>query len=192
MGFASHVELWRKGMKANAGQMRKAKRGKRVGEKEGNEKGKQPSQAAAPSTFLSSFRVCPPCLSSSRCTRCSERATSLARSPTTGLLPMCEEKCIAGTGLDPYRGAKAMRAFLAFRSFFFSLVGNASRWIRVNAVRLTLIRRRFDGIRFLFERHHRSSMLNLSIRRFSVCWLYSPTVISSRYQPCSIVKSASW
>ena len=40
----------------------------------------------------------------------SERATSLARSPTTGLLPMCEEKCIAGTGLDPYRGAKAMRA----------------------------------------------------------------------------------
>ena len=192
MGFASHVELWRKGMKANARQMRKAKRGKRVGEKEGNEKGKQPSQAAAPSTFLSSFRVCPPCLSSSRCTRCSERATSLARSPTTGLLPMCEEKCIAGTGLDPYRGAKAMRAFLAFRSFFFSLVGNASRWIRVNAVRLTLIRRRFDGIRFLFERHHRSSMLNLSIRRFSVCWLYSPTVISSRYQPCSIVKSASW
>lgn len=44
-------------MKANAGQMRKAKRGKRVGEKEGNEKGKQPKQAAAPSTFLSSFRV---------------------------------------------------------------------------------------------------------------------------------------
>lgn len=145
-----------------------------------------------PSLPFSPLSVCPPCLSSSRCTRCSERATSLARSPTTGLLPMCEEKCIAGTGLDPYRGAKAMRAFLAFRSFFFSLVGNASRWIRVNAVRLTLIRRRFDGIRFLFERHHRSSMLNLSIRRFSVCWLYSPTVISSRYQPCSIVKSASW
>ena len=191
MGFASHVELWRKGMKANARQMRKAKRGKRVGEKEGNEKGKQPSRRRPPLPF-SPLSVCPPCLSSSRCTRCSERATSLARSPTTGLLPMCEEKCIAGTGLDPYRGAKAMRAFLAFRSFFFSLVGNASRWIRVNAVRLTLIRRRFDGIRFLFERHHRSSMLNLSIRRFSVCWLYSPTVISSRYQPCSIVKSASW
>ena len=155
--------------------------------------GQAARQAAAPlSTFLSSFRVCPPCLSSSRCTRCSERATSLARSPTTGLLPMCEEKCIAGTGLDPYRGAKAMRAFLAFRSFFFSLVGNASRWIRVNAVRLTLIHRRFDGIRFLFERHHRSSMLNLSIRRFSVYWLYSPTIISPRCQPCSIVKSASW
>ena len=192
MGFASHVELWRKGMKANAGQMRKAKRGKRVGEKEGNEKGKQPGRRRPPSLPFSPLSVCPPCLSSSRCTRCSERATSLARSPTTGLLPMCEEKCIAGTGLDPYRGAKAMRAFLAFRSFFFSLVGNASRWIRVNAVRLTLIHRRFDGIRFLFERHHRSSMLNLSIRRFSVCWLCSPTVISSRYQPCSIVKSASW
>jgi len=44
-------------MKANAGQMRKAKRGKRVGEKEGNEKGKQPSRRRAPSTFLSSFRV---------------------------------------------------------------------------------------------------------------------------------------
>lgn len=43
-------------MKASAGQMRKAKRGKRVGEKEGNERG----QAAAPpllSLFLSSFRV---------------------------------------------------------------------------------------------------------------------------------------
>jgi hypothetical protein len=45
-------------MKANAGQMRKAKRGKRVGEKEGNEKGKQPGRRRAPlSTFLSSFRV---------------------------------------------------------------------------------------------------------------------------------------
>ena len=100
-------------MKANAGQMRKAKRGKRVGEKEGNEKGKQPGRRRPPLPF-SPLSVCPPCLSSSRCTRCSERATSLARSPTTGLLPMCEEKCIAGTGLDPYRGAKAMRAFLAF------------------------------------------------------------------------------
>ena len=76
-------------MKANAGQMRKAKRGKRVGEKEGNEKGKQPSQAAAPSTFLSSFRVCPPCLSSSRCTRCSERATSLARSTPLRVTSLC-------------------------------------------------------------------------------------------------------
>lgn len=102
-------------MKANAGQMRKAKRGKRVGEKEGNEKGKQqPGRRRPPSLPFSPLSVCPPCLSSSRCTRCSERATSLARSPhSTGLLPMCEEKCIAGTGLDPYRGAKAMRAFLA-------------------------------------------------------------------------------
>ena len=151
MGFASHVELWRKGMKANARQMRKAKRGKRVGEKEGNEKGKQPSRRRPPLPF-SPLSVCVlPVCPSSRCTRCSERATSLARSPTTGLLPMCEEKCVAGVGLDPYRGAKqcivSACAFFSLsfvRSSLFT-VGKASRWIRVNAVRLTLIRRRFNG-----------------------------------------------
>jgi len=77
-------------MKANAGQMRKAKRGKRVGEKEGNEKGKQqPGRRRPPSLPFSPLSVCPPCLSSSRCTRCSERATSLARSPTLRVSSLC-------------------------------------------------------------------------------------------------------
>ena len=45
-------------MKANARQMRKAKRGKRVGEKEGNEKGKQPGRRRPPSLYLSLLFPC--------------------------------------------------------------------------------------------------------------------------------------
>ena len=120
MGFASHVELWRKGMKANAGQMRKAKRGKRVGEKEGNEKGKQPGRRRPPSLPFSPLSVCPPCLSSSRCTRCSERATSLARSPTYGSPPYVwgEMHCWYGPRPVPRGKSNARISRLSFVLLF--------------------------------------------------------------------------
>ncbi len=183
-------------MKANAGQMRKAKRGKRVGDKEGNEKGKQPGRRRPPLPF-SPLSVCPPCLSSSRCTRCSERASGqLAQRalPLTGLLPMCEEKCIAGTGLDPYRGAKAMRAFLAFRSFV--LLFTCGQCIAMNSCECSTTNTHSPsfrwGIRFLFERHHRSSMLKpLYTPTFGLLIVFTYNHQSPLSAVCSIVKSAS-
>ena len=91
-----------------------------LGEKEGSEKrAKRPGRLRCSLSPLLPLPECPPYLGVLSPPRCGEWATSLARAlyqppHSTGLLPMCEVKCIAGTGLDPYRGAKAMRAFLAF------------------------------------------------------------------------------
>ena len=107
-------------MKANARQMRKAKRGKRVGEKEGNEKGKQPGRRRPPSLPFSPLSVCPPCLSSSRCTRCSERATSLARSPTLRVSSLCVRRnalLVRASTRTEGQSNVCVRIFLAFRSF---------------------------------------------------------------------------
>ena len=98
----------------------KAERGNALGEKEGSEKGQAAKQAARP---LSLFPFFPSALPICVSLRCGERATSLARAlpppHSTGLLPMCEVKCIAGTGRGPYRGAKQCveRAHSRFRSF---------------------------------------------------------------------------
>lgn len=153
----------------------KAERGNALGEKEGSEeKGQAARQAAVPPLSLFPFpSVCVP----SRCTRCSERATSLARSTHYGSPPYVwgEMPLLVRVEARTEGQSNALSArILAFvrslaRSFVLLFtVGKASRWIRVNAVRLTLIRRRSSS-----ERHHRSSMLNLSTPPTSICWLYS-------------------
>jgi len=57
--------------------------------------------------------------------RCGERATSLARAlpppHSTGLLPMCEVKCIAGTGRGPYREGQSNALCVRARVCIFSL-----------------------------------------------------------------------
>ena len=169
MRFASHVELWRKGMKANA--RRKGRKGKRArGERREWERGKRPGRLRSPSLSLPFPEcVCVP----SRCTRCSERATSLARSThygsppyVWGEMPLLVRVEARTEGQSNALSARIL-AFVRSLVLLFT-VGKASRWIRVNAVRLTLIRRRSSS-----ERHHRSSMLNLSTPPTSICWLYS-------------------
>ena len=169
MRFASHVELWRKGMKANA--RRKGRKGKRArGERREWERGKRPGRLRSPLSLFPFPSVCVP-------SRCSERATSLARSTHYGSPPYVwgEMPLLVRVEARTEGQSNALSArILAFvrslaRSFVLLFtVGKASRWIRVNAVRLTLIRRRSSS-----ERHHRSSMLNLSTPPTSICWLYS-------------------
>ena len=132
MRFASHVELWRKGMKANARRKPSGKK-RATGERREWEKGKRPGRLRCPLSPLLPLPECPPYLGVLSPPRCGEWATSLARAlpppHSTGLLPMCEVKCIAGTGRGPYRGARQCVVcervcvhFLAFvRSLFFSL-----------------------------------------------------------------------
>jgi hypothetical protein len=89
---------------------------------QGRKKGVSGAKQLARPPLPFSFRVCvllSPYSFSLRCTRCSERAASLAVPHSTGLPPMRGEKCIAGTGRGPYRGAKRCvgRAFSLSHSF---------------------------------------------------------------------------
>ena len=168
----------RKGEKHARGERREWERAKR-----------RPGRLRRSPLSLLPLPECPPYLCvPSRCTRCSERATSLARSTHYGSPPYVWGEMLHCwcTGRGPYRGAKQCVALSAcafslfVRSFVRSFVllftvGKASRWIRVNAVRLTLIRRRSSS-----ERHHRSSMLNLSTPPTTICWLYSLRSNSNR------------
>ena len=164
-------------------------------EKEGSEK-RASGQAGCgvPSLLSFLFPECPPYLGVLSPPRCGEWATSLARAlpppHSTGLLPMCEVKCIAGTGRGPCRGARQcvvcerVCAFSRFRSLaLLFTVGKASRWIRVNAVRLTLIRRR--------------SFIRTASSLFDAKPLYTHTANFGLFSVisvcmCMIVKSASW
>ena len=79
-----------------------------LGEKEGSEKrAKRPGRLRCSLSPLLPLPECPPYLGVLSPPRCGEWATSLARAlpppHSTGLLPMCEVKCIAGTGRGPYR-----------------------------------------------------------------------------------------
>ena len=134
------------------GENRAGKGRNALGEKEGSEKGQAAKQAARP---LSLFPFFPSALPICVSLRCGERATSLARAlPTTtplyGSPPYVWGEMHCWYGSRPVPRGKAMRcvwarvcAFSRFRSLaLLFTVGKASRWIRVNAVRLTLIRRR--------------------------------------------------
>ena len=157
----------RKGEKHARGERREWERAKR-----------RPGRLRRSPLSLLPLPECPPYLCvPSRCTRCSERATSLARSTHYGSPPYVwgEMPLLVRVEARTEGQSNALSArILAFvrslaRSFVLLFtVGKASRWIRVNAVRLTLIRRRSSS-----ERHHRSSMLNLSTPPTSICWLYS-------------------
>lgn len=118
MRFASHVELWRKGMKANA--RRKGRKGKRArGERREWERGKRPGRLRSPLSLFPFPSVCVP----SRCTRCSERATSLARSTHYGSPPYVWGEMHCWYGSRPVPRGKAMRWARAFSlSFVRSLV----------------------------------------------------------------------
>lgn len=82
---------------------------------------------------------------------------SVSLSHTIRVSPLCVRRNASLVRVEARTEGKAVCcavracAFLAFRLMFSLLltVGKASRWIRVNAVRLTLIRRRFG----LSERH---------------------------------------
>lgn len=158
MRFASHVELWRKGMKANARRKPSGEGKKRArGERREWEKGKRPGRLRCPLSPLLPLPECPPYLGVLSPPRCGEWATSLARAlyhhPTLRVSSLCVrwnallvrvEARTEGQGnaLCVCVWARVC-AFSRFRSLaLLFTVGKASRWIRVNAVRLTLIRRR--------------------------------------------------
>jgi hypothetical protein len=112
-----------KEMKANA---------RRKGEKraQGRKKGASGAKQLARPSLPFPFRVFSslPLFLLAALAAASGRAASLVVPHSTGLPPMSGEKCIAGTGRGPYRGAKrciglgARILALSFvRSFFFSL-----------------------------------------------------------------------
>jgi len=83
-------------------------------------RGKQPGRRRSPPhSSFSPLSVCVLPVGSSRCTRCSERTTSLARSPTYGSPPYVwgEMHCWYGPRPVPRGKAMCVRIFLAFRSF---------------------------------------------------------------------------
>ena len=174
----------------------KAERGNALGEKEGSEKrAKRPGRLRCSLSPLLPLPECPPYLGVLSPPRCGEWATSLARAlpppHSTGLLPIVwgEMHCWYGSRPVP-RGAKQcvvcerVCAFSRFRSLaLLFTVGKASRWIRVNAVRLTLIRRR--------------SFIRTASSLFDAKPLYTHTANFGLFSVisvcmCMIVKSASW
>ena len=163
-------------------------------EKEGSEK-RASGQAGCgvPSLLSFLFPECPPYLGVLSPPRCGEWATSLARAlPTTtplyGSPPYVWGEMHCWYGSRPVPRGKAMRcvwarvcAFSRFRSLaLLFTVGKASRWIRVNAVRLTLIRRRsfirtasslFDA-KPLYTHTHTANFGLFSVISVCVCvWL---------------------
>ena len=138
------------------GENRAGKGRNALGEKEGSEKkGKRPGRLRCSLSPLLPLPECPPYLGVLSPPRCGEWATSLARAlyhhPTLRVSSLCVRwnALLVRVEARTARG-KAMRcvwarvcAFSRFRSLaLLFTVGKASRWIRVNAVRLTLIRRR--------------------------------------------------
>lgn len=89
-GFRLSCRVVKEGNEGKCGANAQGEKGEtRRGERREWE-GQAARQAAAPLSLpFSPLSVCPPCLSSSRCTRCSERATSLARSPTLRVSSLC-------------------------------------------------------------------------------------------------------
>ena len=169
MRFASHVELWRKGMKANARRKPSGEGKKRArGERREWERGKRPGRLRSPLSLFPFPSVCVP----SRCTRCSERATSLARSPTLRVSSLCVRRnALLVRASTRTGGAKAMRAFLAFS---FVLLFTCGQCIAMNSCECSTTNTHSPSLSLIRERHHRSSMLNLSTCRLqtsqSVCW----------------------
>lgn len=130
-------------------------------------RGKQPGRRRSPPhSSFSPLSVCVLPVGSSRCTRCSERTTSLARSPTYGSPPYVwgEMHCWYGPRPVPRGKSNARISRLSFVLLF-----TCGQCIAMNSCECSTTNTHSPsfrwGIRFLFERHHRSSMLNLSIRR---------------------------
>ena len=165
-----------------------------LGEKKGSEKrAKRPGRLRCSLSPLLPLPECPPYLGVLSPPRCGEWATSLARAlPTTtplyGSPPYVWGEMHCWYGSRPVPRGKAMRcvwarvcAFSRFRSLaLLFTVGKASRWIRVNAVRLTLIRRRsfirtasslFDA-KPLYTHTHTANFGLFSVISVCVCvWL---------------------
>ena len=136
MRFASHVELWRKGMKANARRKPSGEGKKRArGERREWEKGKRPGRLRCPLSPLLPLPECPPYLGVLSPPRCGEWATSLARAlyhhPTLRVSSLCVrwnallvrvEARTEGQGNALCVCERVCVHFLAFvRSLFFSL-----------------------------------------------------------------------
>ena len=134
MRFASHVELWRKGMKANARRKPSGEGKKRArGERREWEKGKRPGRLRCSLSPLLPLPECPPYLGVLSPPRCGEWATSLARAlyhhPTLRVSSLCVRwnallvRVEARTeGQGNALCVSACVHFLAFvRSLFFSL-----------------------------------------------------------------------
>ena len=126
MRFASHVELWRKGMKANARRKPSGEGKKRArGERREWEKGKRPGRLRCSLSPLLPLPECPPYLGVLSPPRCGEWATSLARAlPTTtplyGSPPYVWGEMHCWYGSRPVPRGKAMRCVWA-RVCIFSL-----------------------------------------------------------------------